>query len=128
MSDIPKEIMDKIEEIAGSAYTPQDREYVINYVIKGYHLRDSVVEIMNRMINKQQDQLQQKDQRIKELEEALDKIANPIKYMRIEAEKQGGKLDGYMAIQLSKDANYLQSIAKEFLYKIISERTESTNE
>lgn len=49
------------------------------------------------------------------LEQALDKIANPIKHFQIEAEKIGAKLDSVMAIQLAKDANYLSGLAKQAL-------------
>lgn len=43
--------------------------------------------------------------------EALEKIANPIKYLQDEAKKVNAKLDGVMAIQLSNDANFLIQLA-----------------
>ena len=49
---------------------------------------------------------------------ALQKIANPIKYLQDEAEKDGAKLDGYMAIQLTEDANFYQEIARKALEEI----------
>ena len=49
---------------------------------------------------------------------ALDEIANPIKYMRQEAEAKGARLDGGIAIQLSGSANYLQGIARAALAAI----------
>lgn len=49
---------------------------------------------------------------------ALQKIANPIKYLQDEAEKEGARLDGYMAIQLTKDANFYQEIARKALEEI----------
>ena len=50
----------------------------------------------------------------------LERIANPIKYLQEEAEKDGSKLDGAMAIQLSKDANWLQSLAEQAIKEIQS--------
>jgi len=49
---------------------------------------------------------------------ALDKIAHPIKHLQEEAEKDGCKLDGYMAIQLTQDANFYQEIADKALKAI----------
>lgn len=49
---------------------------------------------------------------------ALKKIANPIQYLQEEAEKEGAKLDGYMAIQLIKDANFYQEIARKALKEL----------
>jgi hypothetical protein len=49
---------------------------------------------------------------------ALDKIAHPIKYLQSEAEKEGAKIDGYMAIQITQDANFYQEIADKALKAI----------
>ena len=49
---------------------------------------------------------------------ALQKIANPIKYLQDEAGKEGARLDGYMVIQLTKDANFYQEIARKALEEI----------
>jgi len=49
---------------------------------------------------------------------ALKKIANPIQYLQEEAEKEGAKLDGYMAVQLTKDANFYQEIAIKALKEL----------
>lgn len=54
-------------------------------------------------------------EKTKQLIDALEKIANPIKYIRQEAEKEGGALNGVMAIQISNDANYLKGIAQAAL-------------
>lgn len=48
---------------------------------------------------------------------ALEKIKEPIKFFRAEAEATGCKLDGMMAIQLSDNANYLKEIAEKALEK-----------
>ena len=53
---------------------------------------------------------------------ALQKIANPIKYLQDEAEEEGARLDGYMAIQLTKDANFYQEIARKALEEIANYR------
>ena len=45
--------------------------------------------------------------------EALEKIANPIKYLREDAEKQGAVLNGVAAIALAKDGDWLSEIAKK---------------
>ena len=50
--------------------------------------------------------------------QALQKIANPISFMREEAEKNGYKLDGVMAIKLSEDHNYLKEIARQAIEKV----------
>ena len=52
----------------------------------------------------------------RELVEALNKISNPIFYLRKEAESSGGTLNGF-AVQLSNDANYLKGIARTALAK-----------
>ncbi|WP_445720365.1 hypothetical protein [Flavobacterium sp.] len=49
---------------------------------------------------------------------ALDEIANPIKYLQKEAEEKGEKLNGIIAIELSKDHYYPKSIAKKALYEL----------
>jgi hypothetical protein len=48
---------------------------------------------------------------VERLRMALDKIANPLKYMQMEARAKGAELNGVYAIMLSKDPNYLQEIA-----------------
>jgi hypothetical protein len=55
------------------------------------------------------------DNRLNIAVEALAKIADPIGYMRKEAELIGGKLDGRMAVELSDSANYLKEIARDAL-------------
>lgn len=50
--------------------------------------------------------------------EALEQIANPMKYLRDEAEKDGCILDGYMAMQLINNANFYRDIASKALDKI----------
>lgn len=45
------------------------------------------------------------------LHRALEEIADPIKFLREEAEKQGNKLDGMMCVHLSESAGYLRNIA-----------------
>ena len=52
----------------------------------------------------------------RELVEVLNKISNPIFYLRKEAESFGGTLNGF-AVQLSNDANYLKGIARTALAK-----------
>ena len=49
------------------------------------------------------------------LEEALQEIADPLKFMRQRAEAAGDKLDGFVAVQLANDANYLRGIASKAL-------------
>lgn len=49
---------------------------------------------------------------------ALDKIAHPIKYLQNEAEKDGCKLNGYMAIQLTQNPNFYIEIAEKALKAI----------
>ena len=47
--------------------------------------------------------------------EALERIANPIRYMMIDAEAKGCTLDGNAAVSIAKDPNYLMQIAKDAL-------------
>ena len=54
-------------------------------------------------------------ERIDFLERQLEKIAEPIAGMENEAERRGCKLDGRMAVELSKDPTYYQQIAKAAL-------------
>jgi hypothetical protein len=49
---------------------------------------------------------------------ALKKIADPIQYLQEEAKKEGAVLNGYMAGQLTKDANYYQEIARKALKQL----------
>ncbi|MAE82814.1 MAG: hypothetical protein CMB80_08780 [Flammeovirgaceae bacterium] len=44
--------------------------------------------------------------------QALERIANPVKYMQAEAEREGNELNGAMAFQLSNDPEYLKRIAE----------------
>ena len=53
--------------------------------------------------------------RVKELEAALTRIANPIKAFIEDAEKDGCKLDGHAAISLAKDAEILKQWATSAL-------------
>jgi len=55
------------------------------------------------------------EKRIKVLEDALNKIANPIIYLQSKAEKEGSKLDGLMAIEFSNSASCLKEIARAAL-------------
>jgi hypothetical protein len=48
-------------------------------------------------------------------QEALSDIINPIAYLRKQSEKEGGKLNGAMAVELSKDVSLLQEIARAAL-------------
>lgn len=56
--------------------------------------------------------LQEENERYKS---ALNKIVNPIHYLQEEAKKQDASLNGMMAIQLSRDHEWLRSIALKAL-------------
>lgn len=47
--------------------------------------------------------------------EALDKIADPVKYLQLQAEQAGGALDGRVATELSRDPWFLREIAEKAL-------------
>lgn len=49
------------------------------------------------------------------LREALDRIARPIYWMQKEAEENGSKINGRMALEISNDPEYLKSIARTAL-------------
>ena len=50
-----------------------------------------------------------------EYEHALRRIENPIFYMQKEADAEKRQLNGYFAVQLSKDPSYLKDIARDAL-------------
>lgn len=52
-----------------------------------------------------------------ELIEKLDRIANPITWIQIDARNDGTEIDGRMAVALASDANYLRDIADRALAK-----------
>jgi hypothetical protein len=49
----------------------------------------------------------------RKLKEALEYIQNPIKKFQEDADRDGMKLDGCMAVALSKDPVFLQEIARK---------------
>lgn len=52
---------------------------------------------------------------IQKLENALERISDPVYWMRFDAEQEGYKLDGHTAFTLSNDPAYLKDIAKKAL-------------
>ena len=54
---------------------------------------------------------------VAELVDALENIAEPIKYMKKRAEREGCRLNG-MAMHLSQDAEYLKDIARSAISKV----------
>ena len=59
--------------------------------------------------------IEAKEARISELREALNKIADPIAFLRQEALASDAQLIGSVAVQVSEDANWLKSVAREAL-------------
>jgi hypothetical protein len=49
---------------------------------------------------------------------ALDHIAHTIDYLRKEAEKEGGRLNRMVALELSQNANYLKEMAERALCEL----------
>jgi len=47
--------------------------------------------------------------------DCLKNIANPLNYLQEQAEKDGCKLNGQIAVSLCDDANYLRGLANNFL-------------
>ena len=82
---------------------------------KGYGINASAEELyeLKEAVSKPrlevQDRLRQAEAEVERLRMALDKIANPLKYIQMEA--KGAGLNGVYAIMLSKDPSYLQEIA-----------------
>lgn len=56
-------------------------------------------------------------QNIKKLKLALQKIADPIQYLREEADKTGATLNGDYAVRIANDALWLKDIARQALKK-----------
>jgi len=50
---------------------------------------------------------------VERLTNSLDRIANPIKWMQIDAEKEGLHIDGHWAVRLDESPNYLKGIARD---------------
>lgn len=50
--------------------------------------------------------------------EALEKIANPIKYLQEEAKLNNATIDGLTAVAIMKDYNFYQEIARKVLREI----------
>lgn len=79
--EIPQEIMDKIGALCDGATLPYDKGSLMEYVIDGYHLRDQEVEEWyNKYVDETWERekldqlLQQKGERIKELEDGLKEL------------------------------------------------------
>lgn len=49
---------------------------------------------------------------------ALERIADPVRFLQEKAEREGRVLDGMMAYQLTNDPRYLRNIAKEVLREV----------
>ena len=49
---------------------------------------------------------------------ALKAIANPVKHLAEDAERDGFEIDGQIAVQLSNDANFLKQIAQQTLKEL----------
>lgn len=54
---------------------------------------------------------------VRELREALNKIAYPVRYLQNEADEKNFSLDGRVAIELANSSHWLKSIAREVLDK-----------
>lgn len=52
---------------------------------------------------------------VERLRDALERIANPLKFIQESAERAGMSLDGRVAAQLASDAGWLKGIAKRAL-------------
>jgi hypothetical protein len=110
---VPEEVRQKIVDEAYKVY-PVSFEFIKGAEF-GYSLREGNVEVDEVL----------EENRI--LKEALNKIANPISYLRESANNAGGVLDGSVAVSLSNSANWLKSIADDAL-KLIKIKSENTEE
>jgi hypothetical protein len=54
--------------------------------------------------------------RIVDLENALQRISNPVSALQNDAKMDGAELNGHMAVQLSNDANMLKQWANSALH------------
>jgi uncharacterized coiled-coil protein SlyX len=57
-------------------------------------------------------QIRAQQEKVERLRGALDEIVNPLVYMQRRADADGTRLDGHMAIYVSRDPAHLQSIAR----------------
>jgi hypothetical protein len=67
--------------------------------------------------------LEAADARIKQLEEAVETIADPILFLSKEADKVGASLDGRAAISIASDPAWMNSVAKAALCRAGKEGT-----
>jgi hypothetical protein len=104
---VPEEVRQKIVDEAYKVY-PVSFEFIKGAEF-GYSLREGNVEVDEVL----------EENRI--LKEALNKIANPISYLRESAN------NGSVAVSLSNSANWLKSIADDAL-KLIKIKSENTEE
>jgi hypothetical protein len=80
-------------------------------------LSDKEIELIAKFLEYAEQLTRQKDERIAELEKALDEIMYPVKYMQMRAKEQGAELNGYMAVQLSDSPSHLKQIAQKVMIK-----------
>jgi hypothetical protein len=72
--------------------------------------------------------MDKRDKLIKKLEEALNKIAFPLKYLQNKAKEEGTIINGMMALSICQDANWLKQIAEDCLIEIASLKDEIEKE
>ena len=58
------------------------------------------------------------DEKLKITTQALEKISLPLRWLSEEAERNGAKLDGFMACQIADDPRWLRKIAADALVSI----------
>lgn len=86
---------------------PRDSEYESGYK-KG--VNDTIKDYRERR-RKELAEIQDRDKRLGEMAEALDRIANPLKWMQKDL-KEGYALNGQMAVELSNNPAHLKNIAE----------------
>lgn len=80
-----------VDIIAPMVYAGYDRKFIVEACNNHYRLKEQNEKLLS----------------------ALEKIENPILFLQKEAKSQGASLNGLMAVALSKDCEWLKSIASE---------------
>jgi hypothetical protein len=79
-----------------------------------YNMHQKIGMLEEKLIGKSA-KIHELELQIINLENALNQIRNPVKFFQDEAEKDGAILNGYMAVQMAKDAETLKAWANSAL-------------
>jgi hypothetical protein len=76
---------------------------------------DDDLAVLSRQLLRALERAESLESQLREAHEALKRIAYPIRSMKEDADRDGARLDGAMAVTLAADGNYLQEIARKVI-------------